>query len=269
MSLRQKLVRLVERTGGPRTVDALRVARRELRLLPYLGFRFRCRFCGGSFRKMKPYTESFSLRGRLIDHYTENAICPRCGSDIRFRFALEFLLQRRLLDGPVRLLFFAPDRWLHGALSKHSGVEVTACDIEPQWYPGAIQVDITDTGLADESYDAIICMHVLEHVSDDAKALRELYRVLEPCGWALLAVPILGDETFEDPSLDAEERQRFCGLSEHLRMYGLDFASRISAHGFETEVVTIDDLSGNYVDRSAASPHMDSDKHLFFARKPG
>ena len=36
----------------------------------------------------------------------------------------------------------------------------------------------------------IYCSHVLEHVSDDRKAMREFCRVLRPSGWAMLNVPI-------------------------------------------------------------------------------
>ena len=39
------------------------------------------------------------------------------------------------------------------------------------------------------TFDAIVSMDVLEHISDDALALREFYRVLKPGGRVVLMVP--------------------------------------------------------------------------------
>ena len=58
-----------------------------------------------------------------------------------------------------------------------------------------LKINIEDTGLNDDSYDMIICNHVLEHVSDYKKALRELYRMVRPGGRVLLSFPV-------DPSLE-------------------------------------------------------------------
>ena len=100
-----------------------------------------------------------------------------------------------------------------------------------------VEMDITDIQYPDDSFDAIYCSHVLEHVPDDAKAMSELYRVLKPGGWAILAVPIRGDTTFEDPTTtEPEERERLFGQSDHVRYYGKDFKDRLEAAGFEVKV---------------------------------
>ena len=42
------------------------------------------------------------------------------------------------------------------------------------------KIDITDINFEDNFFDVIICNHVLEHIEDDRKAMRELLRVLRP-----------------------------------------------------------------------------------------
>ena len=85
----------------------------------------------------------------------------------------------------------------------------------------------------------ILCSHVLEHVVDDRKAMRELHRVLHPSGWALIVVPIASrrDETFEDPAvLTPADRERVFGQADHVRIYGRDFKARLEEAGFTVSV---------------------------------
>lgn len=107
------------------------------------------------------------------------------------------------------------------------------------------QVDITQIPFADNSYDAILCIHVLEHIEDDRKAINELFRVLKPGGWALISVPLnLNQPTFEDPAIvDPQERKEFFGEEQHVRVYGNDFADRLRAAGFTVEPDFAADLS--------------------------
>ncbi len=127
---------------------------------------------------------------------------------------------------------------------------------------------MTNINFADESFDAVIAIHVLEHIQDDLQGLKEIYRVLKPGGWALIAVPVYGEMTFEDRSLGDEERQKMYGLKDHVRMNGLDFKNKLANAGFTAHVRSIDDVDGNYVDRTASSPHIDSDRYLFYGEKP-
>ena len=53
-----------------------------------------------------------------------------------------------------------------------------------------LQLDLTALDLPDDSFDAVLCSHVLEHVDDDAAAMRELARVTAPGGWCLVMVPL-------------------------------------------------------------------------------
>ena len=103
-----------------------------------------------------------------------------------------------------------------------------------------IDLDVTDLQFPDEHFDMIICSHVLEHVPDDRKAMRELSRVLKKGGTGLVLSPMREDweTTREDPSItDPEERYRLYGKFDHVRYYGRDYVDRLKEAGFQVEVI--------------------------------
>ena len=88
------------------------------------------------------------------------------------------------------------------------------------------------------SSDAIICNHVLEHIPDDRKAMKELRRVLKPGGWGILQVPIsyVLAATHEDPSIvTTEAREQAFGQYDHVRIYAKDYVDRLVGAGFKVE----------------------------------
>jgi SAM-dependent methyltransferase len=98
-----------------------------------------------------------------------------------------------------------------------------------------IKVDICNMQFPDNTFDIILCSHVLEHVPDDQKAMREFSRTLKRDGWAMLLVPVTltADKTFEDPTItDPDERNRIFG-PDHVRLYGLDYVDRLKQNNFE------------------------------------
>jgi SAM-dependent methyltransferase len=98
-------------------------------------------------------------------------------------------------------------------------------------------IDIMDMNLyEDNSFDALICSHVLEHVADDRKAMSELWRILKQNGWGIVMVPInlSVSKIDEDPSIiDEAERWRRFGQYDHVRLYSKQgFISRLEEAGF-------------------------------------
>ncbi len=257
-----------------RAVTTARSATREAQfhlsrfVLPVFGKNIlSCPVCGGKFRTMKPFSGTYSLRGVPVDHYTENSICPRCHSLMRHRFMVAYMRQTTdVLNGPRRVLHFAPEPGI-AALLRKMGADYVAADIDPSLFAGAILADITDIPFPANDFDVTICMQVLNVIADDRKAIRELHRILRPGGHAFITVPIYGETTDEDLTLDAAARLSRYGLSQHCRMYGLDFADKLRAEGFGVRVVTLDDVKGNYFDRSVRSPHIESDYYLFDCTK--
>jgi SAM-dependent methyltransferase len=193
----------------------------------YLMFRNRgeavqCPVCGRRFAQFRD------------DWNRANAICWRCGAHERHR-ALSLYLDRHpeLLDGGRSLLHFAPEWGIARRLRGVSGIRYVTADLDPRGVD--LQIDITHIALPDESFDAIICSHVLEHVEDDRAAMAELYRVLAHGGWLIVMVPIdVGrSTTYEDPSVRTPEQRLRAYLQEdHVRLYAPDIADRLRAAGF-------------------------------------
>ena len=128
-------------------------------------------------------------------------------------------------------------------------------------------LDLNRSDEPEESYDVIICNHVLEHVPDDLKAMREIRRMLKPDGWALITVPQFAKgNTFEDPSLTSrEERTSHYGQWDHLREYGSDFADRLRSQGLAVEVIYPRDILNQQ--EIEAMRLKASEDPLFIARK--
>lgn len=147
-----------------------------------------------------------------------------------------------LFDGkPKRLLHVSPEHCLKDKIARAVGEGYVSTDYDGE--RADERVDITDAPYPDASFDAIYCSHVLEHIEDDRKAMRELRRILKPNGWAVLMVPITVPRTYEDPSVtDPDERRRVFGQFDHVRRYGPDFADRLTEAGFLVEALGPRDL---------------------------
>jgi SAM-dependent methyltransferase len=194
-----------------------------------------CPICAGSFITFLPF-------GRVK---RANAQCPQCDSLERHRLQFLFLKSdTNLFDGsPKKLLHVAPEQVFFRAFSTAPGIDYYPIDKFMEGYdypPGTIDMDILYLGYADNTFDAIICNHVLEHIPDDKAAMRELFRVLKPGGVALLQVPLDKNRavTYEDLAItDPQERIKHFGQFDHVRFYGLDYKDRLSAAGFTVAVI--------------------------------
>ncbi len=194
---------------------------------------FTCPLCGKRFRKMLPY-------GYVTPR--ENALCPSCLSLERHRL-LWLWLEREssLLHSHPRLLHIAPEVCLMKHLTKHyrpCAEHYVTADLESPL--ADLHFDVQQIPLADNSFEVVICNHLLEHVADDRKALGELFRILRPGGWGILLSPIdyRLQTTLEDDSItDPAERTRLFGQYDHRRAYGRDYADRLREAGFEAEEI--------------------------------
>jgi SAM-dependent methyltransferase len=163
------------------------------------------------------------------------AECPECGSFERHRlFKLWCDRQGNAFLCKALTLHFVPEdsvRYLVKPVAK----SYQTADIE--LHRADLVLDIEALTLADESYDAIICLHVLEHV-DDAKALAELRRVLAKDGVLVVMVPLVEGwaSTYENPEIkDPQGRLAHFGQSDHVRFYGADFRDRLADAGFHCQ----------------------------------
>jgi SAM-dependent methyltransferase len=164
--------------------------------------------------------------------------CPQCRSFERHRlFALAVRRGTVSFKG-ADVLHFAPDAFTSRLIESAGARSHTTCDIKPG--RAAIVLNIEKLELADNSFDRIVCSHVLEHV-DDGAALAELYRVLRPGGVAILMVPIVEGwaQSYEDPTITGEKNRAIhFGQRNHVRFYGSDFRDRVRRAGFRLNEFT-------------------------------
>jgi predicted SAM-dependent methyltransferase len=214
----------------------LRRLRGLVRAVLYYGKGRFCPVCGKSSRRFR----SAGLVPR------EDAQCVHCGALERHRLLWLYVSSRtNLFDGkPKKMLHVAPELCFESILRQRLGDNYITADL---FSPRAmVKMDVTNIDYPDQSFDVIYCSHVLEHVQDDRKAIREFYRTLKSNGWAILLVPITAEETFEDPSIiGPEERLRVFGQEDHVRRYGPDYVDRLRDAGFSVEVTRANDLVQN------------------------
>ncbi len=167
----------------------------------------------------------------------ENALCPKCQSLERHRLMWLYLQRETdFFTAPHKVLHIAPEACFVERFKQLPQLEYYTADLESPW--ADIKMDIRQMPLEDNSFDIVFCNHVLEHIDDEQQALRELYRILRPGGWALLQVPINYEleHTFEDPSIQSpEEREKYYGQSDHVRQYGRDYPQRLENAGFRVK----------------------------------
>lgn len=191
--------------------------------------------------------------------------CPDCGASPRERL-MNWLIQQGMLTVPTAgaILHMAPNE---GSLVKRfsAAADYVPADLDPARYtvPHMHRVDLMELADSDR-YDLFYASHVMEHVPDDMAVLRNIHRALKPGGEAWLIVP-LWDKPTEDGSFDIppRERERRFGQWDHVRQYGLDFADRIRAAGFDLE-----EIDAGSIDVATRHFHALDDR-LFRARKPG
>ena len=229
----------------------------------YLGEGKECPICGARRRKFLPY-------GYVTSR--ENALCPRCLSLERHRLLWLWLVRESDLGRGAmalpRMLHIAPEVTLMRRFRKMYGsapeLYVTA-DLESPL--ADIHFDVQNIPLEDGSFDVVICNHILEHVEDDRRAMRELYRILRPNGWGVVLSPVERDRehTFEDDSItDRDERTRIFGQYDHRRIYGRDYAERLREAGFDVMVVS----DYNSFTPAEQSLYALTDEDLYIVYKP-
>ena len=135
-------------------------------------------------------------------------------------------------------MHFAPEQAFYKRFKKLNNIQYDSIDINSPL--AKIKADICDLPIKDNTYDFILCNHVLEHVLDDNKAMSELYRVLKKGGTGIFQVPIDMNrkKTFQDDSItDKLERNKIFGQYDHVRVYGKDYFNKLENTGFKVQQI--------------------------------
>jgi len=177
------------------------------------------------------------------------------------------------LRTPGSLLHIAPEYPFLRRLSEQRTLRYVTGDLDS---PLASQrLDVTSLPFEAESFRFVMCNHVLEHVADDRRAMAELYRVLEPGGFAILMCPVDHERatTLEDPAVvSPHDRHRVFGQSDHVRLYGRDYCDRLAEAGFAVrDERYLDSLEPRSIRRLGLRRESDDvfgDEHIYVATKP-
>jgi len=211
----------------------------NVRKIRYAGKKYHCPVCKSNIKLWKPlgYDLPVITEKQIVGGGKRLAQCPVCDSSDRIRLLYLFLKNRtKVYSDKIKLLHIAPEPPLEFIFKHQKNIDYLTTDMNPAMVME--QMDITNIQYPENSFDAIICNHVLEHIPNDFKAMSELFRVLKPGGWAILQVPFskISDKTFEDPKVTSpEDRERIFGQTDHVRIYGKDYTSRLKQAGFEVE----------------------------------
>jgi SAM-dependent methyltransferase len=186
---------------------------------------------GRGYRKFFPYGYG--------EHQRENALSPGTNSLERHRLLWLYLKEEtNFLTEPQKVLHIAPEQCFYGRFKKLKNLDYTTADLNSPL--ADLSFDVQEIPLPSDTYDVILCNHVLEHVPNDIKAMREIHRILKPGGWAIMQVPLnpAWEKTLEDPTItDPEERHRLFGQYDHVRMYGQDYPERLLQAGFSVTAI--------------------------------
>ncbi|GMN10481.1 class I SAM-dependent methyltransferase [Croceitalea sp. MTPC9] len=203
---------------------------RPILVLYYHGNKFIDPIDQKGFRKFLPYG---------YENPREGVLSPSTLSLERHRLLWLYLQnETNFFRGNLKVLHFAPEQAFLKRFQKLKNIEYTTTDLNS---PIAdVKADICNLPFDDNSYDVVLCNHVLEHIPNDTKAMQELYRVLKPGGWGIFQIPqhLNRESTFEDNSItDKKERAKIFGQYDHVRIYGRDYFDKLRNVGFKVEEV--------------------------------
>lgn len=185
---------------------------------------------GKKFRRFLPY-------GYGVQR--SNVLSPSTLSLERHRLLWLYLTNETdFFSRKMKVLHVAPEQAFYKRFKKQPNLDYITTDLHSPL--ADIKADLCQLPFPDNTFDFILCNHVLEHILDDQKAMNELFRVMKHGGTGIFQVPQDYNRliTFEDNSItDPTERTRIFGQYDHVRIYGMDYFDKLRNVGFEVEQV--------------------------------
>ncbi len=151
--------------------------------------------CCREHREFLTDRDAWKVNAADMPNWREGLLCLGCGLTSRMRASIH-LMQWAL--GPDRQLSIylteqvtTLHRWVKNSHPRTVGSEYLG-DRTPRGCTNAQGVrheDLTALSFADETFDALVSLEVIEHIPDFLKAFAECARVLVPGGKMILSVP--------------------------------------------------------------------------------
>jgi len=204
-----------------------------------------CCLCGTNVEEFLPWESNkdfvFLNQLKTIGSDTQNFYCPKCRATDRDRHLWLYLNKIGLyeaLDSKTRIMHIAPEFPIIDRLLIKTK-QIVAGDLYPEKYKNKSfevhRIDLTAIDTQDNSFEIFIANHILEHIVEYKKALKEINRVLCSFGIAILQTPFspVIYKNFEDPNIDTDEtREIYYGQSNHVRLFGKQLFDDIMEAGF-------------------------------------
>ncbi|MTD32875.1 class I SAM-dependent methyltransferase [Paludibacterium denitrificans] len=186
----------------------------------------------------------FSIMMRAVGSDLRVYQCPSCGCNDRDRHVWLYMNATGVVNEipNLRILHIAPEPHLELLIQQLTPAAYIAGDLYPK-KPDHQQLDVQALPFDDESFDLVICNHVLEHVSTPIQALTEFHRCLGPNGILIAQTPYSPflKNTFEvNETVSPAFARLFFGQEDHVRLFGSDITAYFAQAGFKGELLDHD-----------------------------
>ncbi len=209
-----------------------------------------CLLCAKTFSAYEPYGIPEKM-GK----------CPHCGSKPRHRELAWFFQNKVQLPAGSKVLEVGPSKVQARFFAQAPVIgeaRYTGIDIRQLKHHELLraphrfmEMDVTKMTFSDQSFEVILCNHVLPYIRSDYQAMSEIHRCLKNTGFAILNVSIQLPKTrkasemgIENPKVYTEEYRAENG-SEWV--YGEDYFERLEAAGFFHHRLLVSELAGNEI----------------------
>ena len=212
--------------------------------IKFKGNNFYCNVCNSYLRLLKYYGPRDYL----------NFTCPVCNSFGRHRM-MALILEKNINSSTniKKILHFAPELGIRSWLKKKfPKFEYRSSNLDG--YDSDLSLDLMNISLQSNSVDYVILSHVLEHVKDDTRALKEIKRILAPNGKLFLQVPLSKNQKTIRKYLNSDkDRCINYGQADHVRLFGKeDLTHQLTNIGFNIAVYVAKDKKFKKIFQSMA-----------------
>lgn len=207
---------------------------------------FYCNLCGNKIFAWRYIGEDYEIfhNINIVGAGKRRGGCAVCGSSDRARFVYYVMNNfTRIFDGNVYdVLHFAPENAISNKLRTMNSSHYISGDIESG--RADVIADITKLQFEDNQFDYIICNHVMEHISAEQKAFSEIKRCLQAEGVLIFTAPVCWTQkTYENKNITSDQdRIKYYGQKDHVRLYGNDIVERIEKYGFEVQLLRCNEI---------------------------
>ncbi|HMK27090.1 MAG TPA: class I SAM-dependent methyltransferase, partial [Chitinophagaceae bacterium] len=205
-----------------------------------------CNICGSKvfdflplpgyyLKNFKKYGFRHTQKGAFETIDTGHFFCPQCYSTDRERLYAWYMKNHVVFAKEESILDFAPSKGFSNWVKLNYDCKYVTADLFIEDMDVKTDIEKMDV-FADNSFDLVICSHIMEHVKNDQQAMAEIFRILKRSARAIIMTPVLidFDGIDEDPSCtDIGERWRRFGQDDHIRLYSQKvFTERLGKAGF-------------------------------------